>query len=143
MNKMIHNILYDHHFKGCYSIHHLPTFEHYPGSYLIFVDSLVWMAVIRYENGNVVLFNPARSLVAIPPELVEDLSFLNHVTILNCDYSILVKHMMGICIYFIFHCMSSLDNLNIAFPPSSSHIQHMLNIHDFLKVKCPIHFNSW
>lgn len=137
------NILTEHSFKGCFSIDNLPSFEKYPASYLVHVDPIVWFAIIRYSEDELVLFNPASRLIAIPGELTEELSDYCNVTILDCDVNFIVKHMFGTCIFFIYHCSQTYNNLYETFPKDSSYIQHMENIHDFLKVKSHIHFNKW
>lgn len=143
MESLASSILYNCHFKGCFHVDKLPDFSSYPASYLIYVDPLVYFAVIRYSEEELVVFNPASRLIAYPPELIEELSYFCDVTLLDLNINFLVKHMFGTCIFFIFHCINNINKLFITFPKESSYIEHMYNIKDFLKVKNPSHFNSW
>lgn len=142
MDNCIVHILKNCNFKGFYFIDNLPNFQ-CGSSYIIYIDHVVHFAVIFYNSEKIVVFNAASKLVAIPPELIEQLSYLTNVTLLNFDINFLVKHLLGTCTYFIYHCMNSIENVTNIFPINNSYIQHMDNIHDFLKVKSPEHFNKW
>ena len=136
------NLLRNCHFQGCFPINKLPDFKKYPASYLIHCDHMVWYAVIRYsENEDVVLFNPAPRLIEIEHSLLTALLSFSNVTVKNINANFVVQQMFGTCLYFIWHCISSLDAITTCFPVSSDPLQHTNNIVDFLKCKDPLNFN--
>lgn len=144
MNALARTIISQSHFQGVFSIDNLPNFGcTIPASYIIHVNHRVCYAVIFYSKDKVVVMNPATNIVATPPELILELCYLCDVQILNLNINFLIKHMFGTCLFFIFHCIDSLDKITECFPPQNSYIEHMDNIHDFLKVKNPIRFNQW
>lgn len=145
------NILAYCNFKGCFSIQNLPNFEtseySIPFSYIVYMNSLVCYAIIQFKQEQVVVFNPAERIVATEPTLLEHLSYITDVTVIHCDVIFILKHMFGAGLYFIYHCYNDVtkleQNLTCIFPPNVSYIDHMENIHDFLKCKDPVNFNVW
>jgi hypothetical protein len=141
---LVESILHEAHFKGVFNIEDLPDFsKSHQATYIITVDPIVCFAVAVYSRHHAVVFNCSQEHVAIPPELIHNLSQFYNVSLINANIAILVKHMLGICIYFLYHCHSSLCAFDISFPMSAVKFDHYLNIHDFLKVKSPINFNVW
>ena len=132
-------------YKGGFAIDCMPEFvdSSYPHSYLIFVDSSVFFAVVVVDSNTAVIFNSARRKVSIPPELIAELSYLYTVTLINGDITENCDHMFGICLFFLYFCTVSISLLPTIFPPNNTYSQHYLNIHDFLKVQYPCKYNKW
>jgi len=140
-------------FKGIFKINNLPEFIikadcHHSYTYFIEVDENVCFAVIVQKNQTVVLFNPAFSLVSIPPELL-NLCYMYNVITINGDFINQLSRIWYACVYFIDWMMYPLFNdsnidevLKIIFPPNSTYTNHVDNINDFLKVKSPLYFDD-
>lgn len=145
------NILAYCNFKGCFSITNLPDFKtseySIPFSYIVYINSTVCHAVIQFNQDQAVVFNPAEKYIITNPKLVEHLSDVSNVTIIHCDDIEILKYMFGAGLYFIYHCYNDFtklqQNYTCAFPCNVSYIDHMNNIHDFLKCKDPINYNAW
>lgn len=136
-------------YKGRFSINFLPNcIKDYksasPDLYIVFSRPHINYGVIILDKENAVIFNPNHNLYRIDSKLIDKLTYLYSLTMIEGHYIQTGLQSLAACIYFLYHChYFSIDEFKIHFPLHATVEQHIDNIRDFIKVKDPCHYKTF